>query len=101
MAMGIVLKHAKQASTLRLDGVLDISVAGELKSALLKAIAAGKPIHISAEGVSDFDITAYQLLWAAEREANGRSIQFSLPEQMPLPIKNAMSELGLDAMRVS
>ncbi len=95
--MGIKLSHAKQISRLRLDGVVDISVAAELKVALLKAVAVKKNIRVSAEAVSELDLTAYQLLWAAARQAKNKGMSFALAGRMPLPAETALADLGLPA----
>ena len=95
--MGIALEHATQAGSLRLEGVVDISNAAELKTALLKAIASGTTVCVSVQAVSELDVTAYQLLWAAEREAHRQGLKFILTEQLPLPIKGALSELGFES----
>jgi anti-anti-sigma regulatory factor len=93
--MGIMLRRAKQASRLRLEGAIDISAAAELKAALLDAVAAGKTIRVSPEAVSELDVTAFQLLWAAQREAKQRGMKFIYAGEMPPPVKSAVSDLGL------
>jgi len=96
-AMGIALNQTNDASFLRLDGVIDISVAADLKAALLESIAAQKAIRISAEAVSEFDVTAFQLLWAAGRRAKQLGMKFMLEGQMPSPVEGALSEMGFEA----
>jgi ABC-type transporter Mla MlaB component len=95
--MGIALTEKKNASVLRLDGAIDISVAAELKTALLAALAAGKAIRILPQAVSELDVTAFQLLWAAEREAKKQALKFAYTAEMPSPVAGALSELGLKA----
>jgi ABC-type transporter Mla MlaB component len=95
--MGIVLNEANDASFLRLEGSIDISVATELRAALLGAIAAGKAIRVSAEAASEFDVTAFQLLWAAGREAKRSGMQIMLDGQMPETVRNGLSVMNLDA----
>lgn len=95
--MGIALSQTDDSSLIRLEGVIDISAAAELKAALLSAIAAGSAIRVSAAAVSELDVTAFQLLWAAGREARRAGVKFMLAEQMPQPVRDAFSEMGLDA----
>ncbi len=95
--MGIALSQTDDSSLIRLEGAIDIGAAAELKAALLDAFAAGKAISVSAEAVSDFDITAYQLLWAAAREARRSGGHLAVAGQMPEPVRDALSGMGLDA----
>jgi len=95
--MGIAPSNTKQSGLLQLKGVVDISEAAELKAALLEVLATGETIHVSLEAVSELDVTAFQLLWAARREAKQRGLKFMPEGQMPLPVKNALSDLGLEA----
>jgi len=95
--MGIKLSHSRQMSRLRLDGVVDISVAAELKAALLKAIAVQKNICVSAEAVTELDLTAYQMLWIAARQARNSGVSFAFTGPIPLPAEAALADLGLGA----
>lgn len=99
--MGITLSQAKKASRLKLEGEIDISVAAELKAALLKAIAAGKTIRISAEAVTELDVTALQLLWAAERAAREGGTRLIFTGEMSSPVRGALLEMGVNARALS
>jgi len=94
--VGIVLNHTEGSSLIRLEGIIDIGVAAELKAALLEAVATGNSIHVSIEAVSELDVTAFQLLWAASREAMRSGVDLVLAGEMPGPVRNALSEIGLD-----
>lgn len=94
--MGIALSRESDASFLRLDGAIEISVAAELKAALLQAIEAAKSIHVSVAAVSELDVTAYQLIWAAAHEAKRRQMQFIFAGEITLHVKSALSEIGLE-----
>ncbi|MGA3130550.1 MAG: STAS domain-containing protein [Terracidiphilus sp.] len=98
--MGIALDQANDACLLRLEGVVDISSAAELKAALLEAIAEGKAIRVSAEDVSDLDVCAYQLLWAAEREANRSGLQFAFTGKLSETIESSLASAGLERLAV-
>jgi anti-anti-sigma factor len=95
--MGIALNQTSDASVVRLDGVIDISVAAELKAALLEAVASGKAVRISAEAVTELDVSAYQLLWAAGREGKRSGVELALAGEMPEPVKKSIEEMGLQA----
>jgi anti-anti-sigma factor len=66
-------------SVVVLEGTIDISSAGELKAILLKALGTGKEVCISLDAVEYLDVTAVQLLWAAEQHArrSGAVLRFS------------------------
>jgi len=93
--MGITLGGSEDASLLRLEGVMDISVAAQLKAALVDALRAGKDVHVSAEGMKELDVTAFQLLWAAEREAKRSGVEFKLTGELPEHIQSFLTSDGL------
>ena len=95
-SVGIALSQTDDSSLIRLEGAVDISVAAELKAALMEAIAAGTDVRISAEAVSDLDVTAFQLLGAASREAKRSGVELTFAGEAPEPVRNALSEMGLD-----
>jgi len=68
-----------------------------LKGVLLQAIETGDAIRVSAEAVSELDVTAFQLLWAARRETKRTGLHLTLAGEMPKPVQVALSEMGLDA----
>jgi len=81
--VSVVIDQDGQSSLIRLDGVIDISCAAELKEVNMKALQAGKPVLIALEGASGLDITAMQILWAAERAARAQGLSFALEGQLP------------------
>jgi anti-anti-sigma regulatory factor len=82
------------SSLIRLDGAIDISCAAELKEANLKAIQAGKPVQIVLEGATCLDVTAMQILWAAERAARAQGLGFALEGQVPEALGAALRDAG-------
>lgn len=98
--MGIALEQGKKFSTIRLEGAIDISNASELKAILLSALGAGREVRVALDGVEDLDVTAYQLLWAAERQARGAGVKFSFTGQAPEPVWASLAEAGLERFPV-
>jgi anti-anti-sigma regulatory factor len=133
--VSITLDQSESLSVIRLEGVVDISSAAELKETLLKALemaqetaqleaarlessqlessqlessqldasqpealpqaaAAGVRIELSAAEV--LDVTAYELLWAAEREARRTGLPFSFAGPAPDVLLTALAEAGLE-----
>ena len=77
-----------------LGGSIDIGSAAELKVALQEGIARGKEIQVATKEVTDFDVTALQLLWAARREAQNAGLRFTLPPTGVL--EESLAELGME-----
>jgi anti-anti-sigma regulatory factor len=98
--MGISLNQLDDSSLIRLDGVIDIASAVELKAALLEAFEAGKDVRISLEATTDLDVTAFQLLWAAEREAKRLGVGLTLTGQPPEPVLSPLASVGLDGLGI-
>jgi anti-anti-sigma factor len=96
-AVSIRLSQTDDASLIHLDGAMDIGAAAELKAALRDARKAGKGVVVKLGDVSEFDLTAYQLLWAAQREAKEAGLKFAVAGQLPEPIQATLAVMGLDA----
>jgi anti-anti-sigma factor len=94
--MGITLEESDTTSTIRLEGTVDISSAAELKTQLLQALDSGKAVRVSLEAATYLDVTAIELLWAAEREAIKRGVGFTLAEPAPEGVSAALLDAGFD-----
>jgi anti-anti-sigma regulatory factor len=112
--MPVILKQSEALNQIRLEGVVDIASAAELKELLVNVFKAGKSeagdsetdkpvadkselskeVRISVEAVTDLDVTAVQLLWAAEREARGSGVVFKLADAVPESVSAALGEAG-------
>jgi anti-anti-sigma factor len=93
----VTLEQKNALTFIQLEGAIDISAVAELKAALLQAIAAGNAIRVSTEAVSELDVTAFQLFWAAGREAKRSGVHLALAGEIPEPVRNTLSGMGLDA----
>jgi anti-anti-sigma regulatory factor len=98
--MNIALSQTDKASLIHLEGAIDIGAASELKAALLEARKAGKGTAVTLGALSELDVTAFQLLWAAKREAKQAGRGFELA-QLPAYIQASLAEMGLDANQLS
>jgi hypothetical protein len=101
----VTLEENGAVSLIRLEGVIDIGLAGELKTLLVQALepgedGAGKKVRIALAGATDLDVTAVQLLWAAERKANAASIAFAFEGGLPEPARSALTHAGLQSVLV-
>jgi anti-anti-sigma regulatory factor len=93
--MPATVEEREDASLVRLEGVLDIAFAAEMKSVLLNALASKKKLRLTLDGATELDITALQLLYAAERDAAKAGIPFALQGSVPDEISVAMADAGL------
>jgi anti-anti-sigma regulatory factor len=99
--MGITLDESKSKVVIGLEGAVDISSAAELKALLLRALNTGKKVRVTLDKATDLDVTAVQLLWAAEREASKASVGFSFAGPAPAEVSAALGEAGLQQFLVS
>jgi anti-anti-sigma regulatory factor len=98
--MGITLDESGPQAVIGLDGTVDISSAAELKALLLRALNSGKELRVSLDGAADLDVTAVELLWAAEREASKAGVGFSFAGPAPADVSAALGEAGLQQFLV-
>jgi anti-anti-sigma factor len=92
--VSITLDQNEGQCLIRLEGEVDISSAAELKKLLLEALASGRGLRMDLERTTELDVTALQLLWAAEREARGSGVGFSVLGRVPEEISAALSDAG-------
>jgi anti-anti-sigma regulatory factor len=98
--MPVTLKTNEESSVISLEDAIDISFAAELKELLIEALHAGKEVHISLAETAELDVTAIELLWAAEREARGAGIKLALTWPAPKAVIAAVIEAGFERFPV-
>jgi anti-anti-sigma regulatory factor len=89
------VEERENSSFVRLEGAIDIAFAEEMKSILLNALASNQKISLTLECATELDITALQMLYAAERDSATKGIPFTLEGSVPDDISTAMTEAGL------
>jgi len=94
--VAIILEQGEKTSCVRLQGSIDISLAEELKKVLVDALKAGEEIRVMAGDTTYLDVTAVQLLWAAEREARRTGVRWIFAEVLPEPVRANLVEAGFD-----
>lgn len=95
---GISLSRSGELSVLRLAGSIDIGTAAELQAALLKALRGSRQIQVCAEALTDVDVTALQLLWAARRAAVSEGAGFLVSGAPAL--EPQLAEWGMEALLI-
>jgi len=92
--VSVGLDRSEAPATLRLEGSLTIGEAAELKAALLEALGRGGALRISLAGLTTLDVTAIQLLFAAEQAARRADRAWGLAEPMPENLRAMVLEAG-------
>ena len=98
--MPVTLEQNETACLLRLEGEVGIFSATELAKLLKEALATEKEIRVDLQGVTDLDVTALQLLWAAGRTASQMGKRFGLVGRIPEPALLAASDSGLESLPI-
>jgi anti-anti-sigma factor len=93
--VSVTLEQNNDSSLIRLEGAIDISSAAELKQQLVEALKGGKEVRVSLVAAIGLDVTAFQLMWAAAREARRAGIAFALSGAVPAPVAAALGNAGL------
>ena len=94
--MAIRLDREKSPGLIELEGTIDIAGAAELKSVLVEALASGGETRISLEKTTSVDVTAVQMLWAAEQEAKTSGVVLALEGEVPEAVRAALREAGFE-----
>jgi hypothetical protein len=92
--MPVNLDNSEGISLIRMEGDVSIAMAAEMKDLLVKALASGTDQHISMASATDLDVTALQLLYAADREAAKSGTKLTLDDHVPDEIFSAMTDAG-------
>jgi anti-anti-sigma regulatory factor len=96
----IILEHCERSNAIHLEGVIDISLASELKTTLLEALKSSKPLRVALNSDADLDVTAIQLLSAAAREAKASNLDFMLDGCVPDAVSATLKEAGFERFPV-
>ncbi|MGA8108768.1 MAG: STAS domain-containing protein [Acidobacteriaceae bacterium] len=84
---------------IRLEGDIDIGCAAELKQVLEEALAGrdgSRETRISLATATAMDVTAVQLLWAAERAARASGMVLALESPVPEVLRATLREAGFE-----
>lgn len=95
--MPITSESDETRCTVYLHASVDIADAADLKKALLDAILAHKELRLDLSKVTELDITAVQLIWAATREVRKIGMSFAIAGAVPEVINSTARDAGLDA----
>jgi anti-anti-sigma factor len=103
-SVAVTLDQRALVSVVGLQGEVDIRAAVELKGVLLAALESRQELKLEMVGVTAWDLTTLQLLWAFARaaaksgsESGAKLIVCEMPEAMDL----AMDLAGLERLAVA
>jgi anti-anti-sigma factor len=99
--MGISIKESDVGNLLALEGTIDIGCAAELKAVLLRALGSGGEIRVMLGEVAYMDVTAAQLLWAAELQARRSGVVFQISGPLPELVSTLLTEAGFPSLPIS
>jgi ABC-type transporter Mla MlaB component len=92
----VAFECEEEESWIRLEGEVGIGSAAELKGLLVQALGTGKQVRVSLQSLTEIDVTAVELLWAARREAKASSLPFVIEGPIPPTITSALLQAGFD-----
>jgi anti-anti-sigma factor len=92
----VIIDRATEPATIRLEGEVDIADAAELQKVLVDALQSKTETRLWLEGASRLDVTAVQLLLAAEREARGSCIPLKLQGAVPAQVRETFRAFGFE-----
>jgi hypothetical protein len=90
----VTLQHGEAKSLIRLEGTVEIASAAGLKKVLVEALGSTRELHLSLQSTTALDVTAVQLLWAAELEAKASGIGFALEGEAPEQVLSTLVSAG-------
>lgn len=94
--MAIRLDQEKSPGLIELEGAIDIAGAAELKSVLVEALAFARETRISLRKATSVDVTAVQMLWAAEQEAKTSGAILALEGEVPEAVRAVLRAAGFE-----
>ncbi len=94
--MPVALEQHEGLCIFHFEGEINIISAAQFKVDLGKALASRAELRLDLERATELDVTALQLLWAAEREACGIGRAFTVSGAIPDGILRAVIEAGLE-----
>jgi len=93
-AVPVRFDPSQEPGVIRLEGDVDIASAAALKAVLVEALAAHRETRIALATATGLDVTAIQLLWAAEREAQAAGMSLTVEGPVPEGLRATLREAG-------
>ena len=92
--MSVTMQRSKTDLLIRLEDVVNVTSAEELKNLLLEGLVSGRDVHLDLERVEEIDVAVMQLIWAARREADCKDTRMVI--RVSEAVAAAARELGFE-----
>lgn len=99
--MPILSEQGSHSCSIHLQGAVDVTMASELKTALQEALERKDALHLSLSDITGLDITAMQLLWAAERAARSASVPLEIEGRLKEELAAKLRGVGFEGFPLS
>ena len=96
--MSLQLEEAQNRVVVHLEDSVTLSSASELHDLFLQALNSRKPIAVDVSKVTEIDLSAIQILFAAHAEAIRTDHGFSATNTIPEAVRQTIRESGLDSI---
>jgi anti-anti-sigma regulatory factor len=99
--MPLSIQQSDGISLIYIEGAITISSASELKLVILQGLALRQKLTFDLQNATELDITALQLLWTTEREAEIAGLPATITGQVPDHIHVAAVNAGFQKFPMS
>jgi anti-anti-sigma regulatory factor len=99
--MPIGLDQGESVCVVRLEGEVKIASAAALRASLLEALASGTDLRLDLDRATEVDVTALQLLWAAQYEARRTGKACTVAGAIPEAVLHAAREAAFEELPVA
>jgi hypothetical protein len=99
--MPLSINRSDETSFINIEGAITISSAAELKLMILQSLELRQKLTFDLQNTTELDITALQLLWTTEREADIRGLPATIAGPVPDHIHVAAVSAGFQTFPLS
>jgi len=94
--MSLQLQEFRNRSVIQLEDSITLNCASELRDLLLQVLNSKNQIEIDVSRVTEFDLSALQILYAARLAANQTGAGLSTASPVPEVVRAAIQESGIE-----
>jgi len=99
--LSVELRQLEDRSVIRLAESITLGSVTELHKLLIEALDSKRSIAIDLEAATELDVAGVQLLYAAWQAADKAGVSVSVQGSVPLAVKNAFRDAGLDPFHIA
>jgi anti-anti-sigma factor len=90
----IDIKEDGQQGVVKLEGEITIQSAGEFRDAMIKALEGYEKVYVNVEGVTEVDVSCFQILCSAHRTAVKNNKLLECSGSLPEGFRKTAQEAG-------